>query len=352
MHTMRPSPVRRNEPSLEERLGELDAQLRTFEASLRVHQQNHRHVRALELELADVVQQAGSLVRDLTVVRDDVRRIAESAAREAATPAADHLRQFEERGGRLLDAYAEAVRAAQQAVARAEARIDAFDERVGRELAQAGREIREAAELIRQATSDGSPVSSPAVARWFVPALLAMSLLIPAAAGYVWLTRTVRDASTRAESAERQAADARTDATRRIAALERETQQGNADALKRAEQAERRASIIAAPDARRLTLRGYGKAAGASGQALWSPTLGLAITGSQLPALSDRETYQVWIVTSTGSSSLGLLAPDRSGRIGGVFELPPGHSSLKGFMITRERAGGAERPSSAVVLAT
>lgn len=349
---MRPFPVKRDEPSLEERLSELDAQLRTFEASLRSQQQSHSRARGLELALADVVERGAAIVRDLTAIRDDVRRVAGNTAREAATPAADQLRAFEERGRRLLDAYADAVRAAQQAVARAEARIDAFDERVARELAQAGKEIREAAELLRQASTKDTTSNGVATVRRFFPAILAAALLMLGFAGYTWLTRAVRDASTRAESAERQASDVRREATRHIASVERTTEQASEDALRRAVQAERMASIAAAPDARRMAMRGYGMAVGAAGQALWSPSLGLAITGSRLPALSEAEAYQVWVVTAGTSVSLGVLAPDRSGRISGVFDLPPGLRSPGGFMITRERGGGAPRPSPAVVLAT
>jgi anti-sigma-K factor RskA len=348
---MRASPVRRDDRSLEERLRELDAQLRTFEASLRAQQQSHGRVRGLELELAEVVQRAAAVARDLTDIRDDVRRVAETAAREAATPAADHLKAFEERGQHLLDAYAEAVRAAQQAVARAEARIDAFDERVGRELAQAGKEIREAAELLRDVPRSDRLSSPVAGVRRLVPALLAVAVLILAIAGYSWLTRTVREASARAETAERQAADLRRDANQQIASVERKAEQVS-EAVRRAVQAERIASIAVAPDARRMAMRGYGKAVSASGQALWSPSQGLVISGSQLPVPSQGETYQVWLVTASDSVSLGLLTPDAFGRITGVFDLPSGLRSPRGFMITRERAGGAARPSAAVVLAT
>jgi hypothetical protein len=349
---LRASRLTRNEPSLQERLSELDAQLRNFEASLRSQQQGHSRIRALEVELASVIDRGAALVRDLAAIRDDVQRVAESAAREAASPAADQLRAFEERGRRLLDAYAEAIRAAQQAVARAEARIDAFDERVGRELADAGREIREAAELLRSGSTTQAATAPATAASRFVPALFAAALLILAIASYNWVTRRVGDASARADSAERQAADVRREAERRIASIERKSSEVSQDALTRAVRAERAATIVGARDVQRLPMRGYGTAADASGQALWSPTRGLSVMGGQLPLLSNGETYQLWLVTAADSVSLGLLAPDASGRINGVFDLPPRVRSFKGLMITRERAGGAQRPSAAVVLAT
>lgn len=328
---MRASIAKRDDRSLQERLGELDAQLRSFEASLRAHQHNHSRLRELEVDLAEVLEQAASVVHDLSAIRDEVRRAAESVARDAATPAANHLKTFEERGARLLDAYAEAVRAAQQAVARAEARIEAIDQRIARELVPADKESR--------------------VGRRLGPALAAAALLILGVAGYLLMTRSVREASGRAATAEREAADVRREANERIASVERKLAQVSDDMLTRAAHAERMASILAARDARRMPMRGYGKARGASGEALWNSSRGLVITGSGLPVLSDREVYQVWFVSATGSVSLGVLTPDRSGHLTGVFDLP-GTLSPTGFMITREVAGGAKRPSAAVVLAT
>ena len=124
--------VDRDEPSLQLRLAQLDAQLREFEASLRAQQQSHGRVRIVEHELAAIVERGATVVRELAGVGDQVRQVAEAATREALAPSADRVREFEQRAGRILEAYATAVRAAQQAVARAEARIDAFDERVGR----------------------------------------------------------------------------------------------------------------------------------------------------------------------------------------------------------------------------
>jgi hypothetical protein len=349
---MRASRLTRNEPSLEERLGELDAQLRNFEASLRSQQQSHGRIRALEFELAGVVERGAAVVRDLAAIREDVRQVAEAAARDAAAPAKEQLRAFEERGRRVLDAYAEAIRAAQQAVARAEARVDAFDERVARALAEAGKEIRDAAALLRDSSAmHGATAPATGIGR-FVPALLAALLLILAIGSYAWVTRKLADASARADAAEQHAADVRRAAERQIAEVERKGAQVSQDALTRAMGAERAAAIVAAPDVRRLPMRGYGRASDSSGQALWSFTRGVSVMGRQLPVLPASETYQVWLVTAGDAVSLGLLVPDSSGRINGVFELPSGIRTVKGFMITRERAGGGQVPSSAVVLAT
>ena len=187
-----------------------------FEAAIRSQQQSHSRIHELELELTAVVTRGAAIVRDLGAVGGQVRQAAETATRDASTEWTARLREFEQRGARVLDAYANAVRAAQQAVARAEARIEAFDERVGRELAQAGREIREAAELLRERAQDARSSESEEVpvrrGRWLIPALLA-ALLLTGCGAYSWLMRTLNDASARAVAAERQANEARQDAT-------------------------------------------------------------------------------------------------------------------------------------------
>jgi hypothetical protein len=349
MSAMRPVPLKRGEPSLEERLSELDAQLRTFEATLRAQQQSHNRIRNLELELAAVVERGASSVRELAAIRDEIRLDAQSVAREAATPAAEQLKSFEERGQRLLDAYAEAVRAAHQAVARAEARIEAFDERVGRELAEAGKQIHQAAQSLREGLLAQPVRTEAARTPTVLPVLLAAALLVPAAGAFFWMTRALlREASARADSAERQIADVRRDASQQIASIQRKADEVGTSA----NEAGRLSAISAAPDLRRLPMRDYTQTFEAAGQALWSPSQGLAIVASRLPALPDGEVYQVWVVTGVDVVSLGTITPDRSGRLTGVFDLPAGLRQVRGFMITRERVPGALRPSAAVVLAT
>ena len=79
---MRSEPLNRVEPSLEERLAQLDQQLRTFETSLRTQQQSHVRARDLELELASVVlprwQMQNSIGRPALSVRTPcVKSVAE-----------------------------------------------------------------------------------------------------------------------------------------------------------------------------------------------------------------------------------------------------------------------------------
>lgn len=354
---MRGSPAFGDEPSLKTRLAQLDAQLRAFETALRAHQHSYGRARTLELELAAVVERGATLVRELASVGDVVRQTADAATREALDLSIGRIQEFEQRAAHILDAYAHAVRAANQAVARAEARIEAFDERVGHELAQAGREIREAALLLRERPPRQAETGDAHVplshGRRLIPALLAAILLLAGLAGYNWLARTLRDASARAEAAERQAHETRRDAHQQIASIERTAQQASGEALSIAARAERMINVVAAPDARRTSLFGQRAAADAFGQALWSPTRGVVVTATRLPSLAATETHQVWLVTPRGTVSLGFLTPDAQGRVSAAFDLPSDiGGAVRGFMVTREPAGGSARPSRTVVLAS
>src|SRR5688500_2731941 len=188
---MRRSPRPVDDPSLEGRLGALDAQIRDFEAALKAQQHRQGHVRSLELELAALVKRGAAVVGELEDLRTRVRETADATVRDELTVPAARLQEFEQRSARILDAYGTAVRAAQQAVARAEARIDAFDERVGRELAQAAREIRDAAALLRSAERPPDAHVRGSRARRLVPALLAAMLFLAGLLVYNWVARTL-----------------------------------------------------------------------------------------------------------------------------------------------------------------
>ena len=350
---MRGSPMAATRPSLDARLAELDAQLREFESALNAQHQSHGRARTLELELAAIVERGAAAVRDLASMRERVDETARAAAREAAEGTSRYVTEFEARAAKILDAYGAAVKAANQAVARAEARIDAFDERVGHELAGAAREIRDAASLLRDrppAAASGAGAHSRT--RRLLPALLAGLLLLAGLVGYNWIARTLRDASARADAAEREAAATRRDATLHVSSLERSAQQASRDALAAATRAERMMHVLSAADTRRSPLVGHAAPA-AFGQVLWSPTRGAVFSASALPALPADETYQAWLVTARGSVSLGLLTADTQGGGSAAFELPPSlPAPVRGFMITREPSGGSPRPSRRVVLAT
>ena len=348
------APKHRDEPSLEDRLTQLDDQLRNFEASLKTQQQNHVRVRELELELAALVERGRMVVGELTRVGDQMRQSAEAAKRETLVESAARTEEFEQQKGRLLEAYDTAIREARQAVERAEARIIGLDEKVSRELAQAGHGIREAATIVKDDLSQ--PAESATVAtrsRRVLPALLAAGLIVGAVGAYSWLARALRDASSRAAAAERQTHEIQREANQQIASIERAAQQANSEGLAAAARAERSLAVLAAPDLQRMRMTGWQDGKDASGQAVWSASRGVVIIATQLPTLAPDETYQVWVVTQEDSVSLGTVSPDARGRINTFFDLPAGFDgTLRGFMLSREPRGGSPRPSRTVVLAS
>jgi hypothetical protein len=302
-----------------------------------------------------MLDRGAGIVRDLASVGSQVRQASDAATRDVLAASTRHIQEFEQRGAPILQAYATAVRAAQQAVARAEARIEAFDERVGHELAQAGREIREAALLLHEqpAREDASHEAHASRAPRLIPALIAATLLLAGFGAYSWVARTLRHASARADAAERHADEIRREANQQIASIERTAQQASNEAVSIAARAERMINVLASPDARRTPMAGYRAAASAAGQAVWSPSRGVVITGARLPILAATQTYQVWLVTARGAVSRGFLSPDAGGRVSATFEFPSGLTApVRGFMVTREPAGGSARPAGPVALAS
>ena len=104
-----------------------------------------------------------------------------------------------------------------------------------------------------------------------------------------------------AAAAAEQVSTARADAER-ISAAERSTSAA----------AQTMSAVLAAPDLIRYGLTGVDGPATA--QLLWSRSRGLVLSAARLPALAAGSTYQVWLLTSDGAISAGVIAPDESGR--------------------------------------
>ena len=124
-----------------------------------------------------------------------------------------------------------------------------------------------------------------------------------------------------------------------------------ADALTAGARAERLANVLAAPDMRQYPLRSPLGSASADGQVFFSPTRGVALTGSKVPVPSSNQVYQVWMTTTRGPISLGFVSPDAQGRMGAGYDAPPGVSgSVIGFMLTVEPVGGSAKPTGPLAL--
>jgi hypothetical protein len=203
---------------------------------------------------------------------------------------------------------------------------------------------------------EGSDV--PKRSRWAsvapVAALVALVVLTGLGAYTIWNLRAdLREASARAASSDARIVQLQQLVQRESRDTQQMVQRLTAEALTSSARAERLANVLAASDARAFPLRGQRAAAAAEGQVLFSPTRGIALTASRLPATSSNDVYQIWLVTSRGSIGLGLVSPDTQGRVGVAFDAPPDLAgNVTGFMLSLEPAGGNTTPTGPIVLAS
>lgn len=104
-------------------------------------------------------------------------------------------------------------------------------------------------------------------------------------------------------------------------------------------------------DARTFSLKGQAVAPSAAARAYLSPSRGLLLTASNLPALTPGRTYQLWYLTRSAPVSAGLLRPDAEGNATAQFlDVPVGIAPV-GLALSNEPDGGVPAPTGAIVLA-
>ena len=290
---------------------------------------------------------------------------AASRLRDLCAKYDDALAELERRSATVLESAAVSARRAQDAARRAEARLEAFDSAVRPVLATAIREIREAAAGTRTVTQppgeeergdrEGESLAEAQPQRGTAGRVVGAVAVVAAAVAIVIyggsLHRRTASAEAAAAAAERAAEDARRTVERELAAQAARTEGAVADALALGHHAARMVEVMAAPDARRMDLLGRAAAPAAIGQAFWSRTRGVVISATGIPPAAAGQGYQVWIVTSAGPLSLGFASADAQGRLGVTFELPQDLAgSVRGFLLTREPAGGSPSPRGALLL--
>jgi hypothetical protein len=168
---------------------------------------------------------------------------------------------------------------------------------------------------------------------------------------YLRVDSRLRDAATRAAAAERSVIQSREIAQAEIDAARRAADTRIASAQEAAQAAQLLASILAAPDLRRFDLSGRTRAAGATGQLLWSRSQGVSVTLASLPVLSDGTHYQAWLDGPGGPRSLGLVDPDTRGQA--TLATPAGPAlpdAVVGLRVTIEPGTGSTKPSASPVV--
>lgn len=104
-------------------------------------------------------------------------------------------------------------------------------------------------------------------------------------------------------------------------------------------------------DARTFSLKGQAVAPSAVARAYLSPSRGLLLTASNLPALMPGRTYQLWYLTRSAPVSAGLLRPDAEGNATAQFLDVPVSIAPVGLALSNEPDGGVPAPTGAIVLA-
>jgi anti-sigma-K factor RskA len=180
-------------------------------------------------------------------------------------------------------------------------------------------------------TSSGVVAAAPRTARSAWLGLAAALALAIGASAYAWqLQQRVRTLEARLDSAEQRAFSA-----------EREV----ADARRTVAETQSAMNVMAAPDMVRIDLAGQPAAAAARARAMWSRNRGMVFAASNLPQVPAGRIYQVWVVTTAGPVSAGLLTPDVDGRAEAFFNTPPDIAPPTAVAVTLEPAGGVPAPT-------
>lgn len=79
----------------------------------------------------------------------------------------------------------------------------------------------------------------------------------------------------------------------------------------------------------------------------------LVFIGTHLQPLESQKTYQLWLLPASGEAPVpaGLFRPDANGNASVVLPELPRHVAAKGFGVTVEAEGGAQKPTPPIVLA-
>jgi len=218
------------------------------------------------------------------------------------------------------------------------------------EWAESATQLTARVDSLEKAVSGAAPAQSentwrPLYSVLAVCAALAGMILIG-----LWMQRRVdtrlNEAAARVSAAERDR-DAATAATREEAARTRdEAARQVAEARQSAAQAQIVGNVLAAPDRLRYWLTAVDPSTRAYAQVLFSRSRGVVFSASRLPAAGEGKAYQLWLLTSRGAVSAGVITPDAAGRVTLAAEVPPAvQGRLTGAVVTREPAGGSTQPS-------
>jgi hypothetical protein len=190
---------------------------------------------------------------------------------------------------------------------------------------------------------------------WRSPIVVIAALVVAIGAFALYVQSQVRTglqaATSRAEAAERGADQTRIRAEQQLEAVRRASDERLQAAQQTAQSAQALAVLLAAPDLHRFDLAGVERRVAA--QVLWSRSQGLAFSASQLPAPPAGRAYQLWLLTPSSTTSVGMITPDANGRASALFDpianLP---RPIVRALMTIESASGSRQPTGTPYLAS
>jgi anti-sigma-K factor RskA len=110
-------------------------------------------------------------------------------------------------------------------------------------------------------------------------------------------------------------------------------------------------NVATAPDVRRVNLAGQDGFKGSSAFAYVSPTRGIVLNASGLPALSPGQVYQLWVVQGSEVLSGGVFGVDARGAATYSTPLPPNVSKVTALAVSLEPDPGVPARTGPMVLA-
>ena len=196
--------------------------------------------------------------------------------------------------------------------------------------------------------TETEPPARAIPAKW-TAAVMVLGAGVLLAAIFGWrMQGQITRATERARISELKADAAINDSARRLAEARELVEQQAASAREMATRTQKIADVLSAPDVIRYNLFGVGDN-GASGQALFSRSQGLVVSGSHVPTPPPNATHQVWLLTPVPVKA-GSVRPEPDGSLTLVQQLANLPRRVVGVMITTEPSEAVESPSGAAVL--
>ena len=266
-------------------------------------------------------------------ISDDERDVVERRLAEDADLARE-LREWEEVFGRLAEGAAPAVEPT------AETRRVLL-ERVAAQAASAEPFTRR----LRDDVAPTAPTTGAARGRSVLVPALALAASI--AALLLSLVALRQQTAGRAELATLRSERDRLD--RHVTALESELQ----GAGRRIDELSSAMLAATFPGRQPILLAGLEGAPDASGATFYHPAAREALFHAYgLPGLSADRTYQLWYILDSGPVSAGIFGVDQRGEASVAVAGLPEPGRIKAWAVSVEPAGGVERPSGPIVVAS